>query len=117
MWSIFKETCTHQGGEQQLIIEGVGVIKAKSHHAQAADGEEADLDILLLQKYVMQISYRGKADQQGDAAPHSSQEVEVVDLLKTAELVEAVATAPATANLHCLKYSTDYNVMIDVFTS
>ena len=43
-------------------------------------------------------------DQQGDDAPHSSQEVEVVDLLKAAELVEAVATAPATANEHCLKY-------------
>ena len=43
-------------------------------------------------------------DQQGDDAPHPCQEVEVVDLLKTAELVEAVATAPATANVHCLKY-------------
>ena len=39
---------THQGGEQQLIVEGVGVIEAESHHAQTADGEEADLDILLL---------------------------------------------------------------------
>ena len=95
---------THQGGEQQLIVEGVGVIEAESHHAQTADGEEADLDILLLQIYVMQISYSEKADQQGDAAPHSSQEVEVVNLLKAAELVEAVATAPATANVHCLKY-------------
>ena len=37
---------THQGGEQQLIIEGVGVIEAESHHAQTADGEEADLEIL-----------------------------------------------------------------------
>ena len=47
----------------------------------------------------MQISYSEKADQEGDDAPHSSQEVEVVDLLKAAELVEAVATAPATANV------------------
>ena len=39
---------THQGGEQQLIVEGVGVIEAESHHTQTADGEEADLDILLL---------------------------------------------------------------------
>ena len=90
---------THQGGEQQLIVEGVGVIEAESHHAQAADGEEADLDILLLQIYVMQISYSEKADQQGDDAPNSSQEVEVVDLLQAAELVEAVTTAPAAANV------------------
>ena len=40
-------------------------------------------------------------DQQGDDARHPGQEVEVVDLLKTAELVEAVATAPAAANVHC----------------
>ena len=49
-------------------------------------------------------------DQQGDDAPHSSQEVEVVDLLKAAQLVEAVTTAPATANVQWTlsKYS---NVM------
>ena len=38
-------------------------------------------------------------DQQGNNAPNSSQEVEVMNLLKAAELVEAVATAPAAANV------------------
>ena len=57
-----------------------------------------------------------EADQQGDAAPHSSQEIEVMNLLKAAELVEAVATAPAAANVQCLS-TVQSNVMYDVFTS